>query len=265
MFQQVIDLQAESDALIDILSNLDDTDFEKTTQFKDWTFNDIVQHLHFWNIGANKALTDEEGFVAMMQKLMAAMQTGRLRDFEAESLDDLRGTRLLDAYRDFCDVMCKDFGEVDPSTRVKWAGPDMSVRSSVTARQMETWAHGLAIFDRLGIHREDTDRIRNIAVLGVNTFGWTYKNRKMHAPEPPPAVRLTAPSSEMWEWNMPGDGNLVEGSATEFCQVVTQTRNVGDTSLVVKGDVATQWMSMAQCYAGPAEDPPPPGTRYTRS
>jgi len=55
----------------------------------------------------------------------------------------------------------------------------------------------------------------------------------------------------------------VAGDATEFCQVVTQTRNVADTRLDVKGETAVRWMAMAQCFAGPPEDPPEPGTRHT--
>ena len=54
----------------------------------------------------------------------------------------------------------------------------MSVRSSITARHMETWAHGQEIFDQLGFERIDTDRIKNIVVIGVN-IGWTYINRNL--------------------------------------------------------------------------------------
>lgn len=41
----------------------------------------------------------------------------------------------------------------------------MSARSCITARQMETWAHGQEIFDALGVVRRDGDRIRNVAHL----------------------------------------------------------------------------------------------------
>ena len=51
------------------------------------------------------------------------------------------------------------------------------------------------------------------------------------------------------------------GGALEFCQVVTQTRNVADTALVVIGAPATTWMRIAQCFAGPPEEPSPPGLR----
>ena len=112
--------------------------------------------------------------------------------------------------------------------------------------------------------RQDTDRLQNIAHLGVNTYGWTFANRGLAAPEPAPYVRLTAPSGAIWEWNEPSTTHLVEGRATEFCQVVTQVRNIADTRLHVKGDNATRWMGIAQCFAGPPETPPAPGARYTR-
>ena len=43
----------------------------------------------------------------------------------------------------------------------------------------------------------------------------------------------------------------VEGSALDFCLVVTQRRHVDDTDLVVVGDMANEWMHIAQAFAGP--------------
>ena len=44
--------------------------------------------------------------------------------------------------------------------------------------------------------------------------------------------------------------------------MVTQVRNIADTSLDVAGPVAAEWMGMAQCFAGGPETPPAPGTRH---
>ena len=139
----------------------------------------------------------------------------------------------------------------------------MSVRSSITARLMETWAHGQEIYDLLGVVRQDTDRIGNIVVLGIKTFAWTFRNRGLEVPGTTPRVRLTAPSGDIWEWNADVESDCITGFATEFCQVVTQVRNVADTGLEVRGNVAKRWMSIAQCFAGPPETPPEPGTRFT--
>ncbi len=65
----------------------------------------------------------------------------------------------------------------------------------------------------------------------------------------------------MWEWNDPQQDNLVRGSAVEFAQVVTQTRNIDDTALETVGGTARQWMEIAQCFAGGPETPPAKGVR----
>jgi uncharacterized protein (TIGR03084 family) len=146
--------------------------------------------------------------------------------------------------------------------RLTWFGPDMGVRMFTTARQMETWAHGQAIFDVMGATRQPSARLRNIAEIGVRTYGWTFANRGLPVPGSVPHVRLTGPSGIVWTWNEPDHGNSVEGLAMEFCQVVTQVRNVADTGLTVAGEPARAWMSLAQCFAGPPEAPPAPGTRF---
>jgi uncharacterized protein (TIGR03084 family) len=158
--------------------------------------------------------------------------------------------------------MAGRFADADPKKRVKWVGPDMSVLSSITARLMETWAHSQAIYDLLGKERSDKDRIKNVAVIGINTFGWTFANRGLLVPADRPYVRLGASSGATWEWGQPSEDNFIEGSAVEFCQVVTQVRNIADTKLHVIGETATSWLAIAQCFAGPPENPPLPGTRF---
>jgi uncharacterized protein (TIGR03084 family) len=264
MFGQVSDFREESEALYQLMQPLDNEAFDTVTQFKQWTFNDILGHLHLWNHAADLSLTNETAFQGLLGEVMQSVRSGGLRAFETQWLAGLCGRDLLQQWHGFVLEMAAHFASADPAARVKWAGPDMSVRSSITARLMETWAHGLAIYDALGVDRVDTDRIRNIAVLGVNTFGWTFMNRKLAVPVEMPYVRLTAPSGEIWAWGEASATDRVVGGATEFCQVVTQTRNVADTHLEVVGDVAVQWMSIAQCFAGPPEQPPAPGTRFVQ-
>jgi uncharacterized protein (TIGR03084 family) len=77
-----------------------------------------------------------------------------------------------------------------------------------------------------------------------------------------PKLRLFAPSGAVWEYGEPSESGMISGSATEFCQVVTQCRNIADTALEVTGEVAHQWMRIAQCFAGPPQDPPTKGSRH---
>jgi uncharacterized protein (TIGR03084 family) len=258
------DFREESEALYALVAPLSNEALEEKTGFKAWTIEMVVRHLHVWNLAAAMSLKGDGSFEAYYAKLAEQLaKGGRMTDFERNWLGDLRGRALVEAWRKGFVETAELFSTADPSARVKWAGPDMSVRSSLTARLMETWAHGQEIYDVLGVVRQNKDRIRNIAVLGVNTYGWTFKVRGLTAPEPKPHLKLTAPSGEVWTWNDPSSEELIEGAADEFCQVVTQTRNIADTKLKVTGPNATLWMANAQCFAGAAEPPPPPGTRKT--
>ena len=214
-----------------------------------------------WNWAADLALRDGDAFKHFFAGL--AKSEDGLTAFETAWLDGLSGQALAVAWRNFYLEMSERFAASDPSMRVVWAGPDMSVRSSITARLMETWAHGQEIYDVLGLERKNTDRIRNIVILGVNTYGWTFHNRGEEPPVPAPHLILTAPSGETWTYNEPSETEVIEGDAEAFCQVVTQVRNIADTSLRVHGPNANNWMSKAQCFAGGPQSPPDPGTRTT--
>jgi uncharacterized protein (TIGR03084 family) len=259
--QEAIDFRDESDALFALVANLAPADFGRATQFKGWTIDDIVRHLYFWNRAADLSLVDEDAFLALARQAMRDIEKVGIRAKESALLDGLAGRPLVSAWREQYADMGERWSALDPKQRVKWVGPDMSVRSSITARHMETWAHGLAVFDLLGVEREEHDRIRNIVVLGVNTFGWTHKVHGLATPPRMPCLRLRAPSGAVWEFGEPAEDERIEGSALEFCQVVTQTRNIADTSLAVRGEIATRWMAIAQCFAGPPERAPAPGAR----
>lgn len=260
--EQAGDFLAETEALADLLAPLSDADFAEATQFKGWTVDDVLRHLHFWNLAAGLQLSDE---AELMRRIEGATGSAGMRAFEKETLRGISGQALRVEWLAAAREIAGQFAKADPKQRLKWAGPDMSARSSITARLMETWAHGQEIYDHLGVERVDRDRIRNIAHLGVSTFGWTYAVRNMVVPERMPHVRLTAPSGELWTWGEPSESELVAGPASEFCQVVTQVRNVADTGLETRGAVAREWMGMAQCFAGRAEPPPAPGTRFRKA
>ena len=171
----------ECDALAAALDHLDAPNWDTPTQFKQWTYNDVLVHLHFWNGMAHQSLLDPEAFAARLAAMSARFQTDGMRATENAEMP-LRGPDLKSAWQALYREMGEHWATVDPKQRVQWAGPDMSTRSSITARLMETWAHGQAVFDGLGLVREDSDRIRNVVILGVNTFGWTYKVNDMSMP-----------------------------------------------------------------------------------
>lgn len=266
MTPEAEDFKADSDALAAILTDAPEQTFNTVTQFKAWTIEDVVAHLHMWNHAANLTLESREAFQEFFTKVAQQMMAGKSHiDVQRTWLDETQngacGNALLERWRNTYAVTADAYRSAAPEGRVAWAGPDMSVRAAIIARQMETWAHGQSVFDSLALERKDKDRIQNICHLGVTTYSWTFRNRAEEPPLPKPYVRLTAPSGAIWEWNEPQQNNMVSGSAAQFAQVVTQTRNIADTTLETVGNAAQHWMAVAQCFAGPPETPPLKGAR----
>lgn len=256
------DLADEYAALDDMVKDLGDGGWRATTPFFNWTVKDEISHLAYFDRAAFLSATDAAAFAKDMEFMLAGFT-----DFDAmhRKVNAVGGgmtsADLLNWWRDERTRLLAAFEALSPDARLPWYGPSMSARSSATARIMETWAHGQDIADALRIHRVGTDRLKHIAFLGVSTFKWSFKNRGLAVPEQPVRVALTSPSGALWAWGPEDVENTVSGNALDFCLVATQRRNAADTGLTVRGDVASQWMRIAQAFAGPPEEPPVPGMR----
>jgi len=169
----------------------------------------------------------------------------------AERHRGMAPAELLEWWRAARVRVTETLADLDPSARVPWYGPDLSVPTALTARIMETWAHGQDVVDAVGASRAPTPALRHVAHLGVRTFANSFITRGLAAPDAPVRIELAAPDGATWEWGEPGAADAVRGPALDFCLVVTQRRNVADTGLVVSGEHARQWMDIAQAFAGP--------------
>jgi uncharacterized protein (TIGR03084 family) len=242
------DLAAETTALRTIIDPLPEGDWRLATPAPGWSISDQVSHLAVFDDLAVTAATDPEEFAVIRASHVEAGTdpdaiAARYRQLSAAELRDWFGrarTRLLSA-----------FAGLDPSARVPWFGPPMSVASSVTARLMETWAHGQDIADTVGARPEPTARLRHVAHLGVAARPFSYAAHGLPAPAEPVRVELTAPSGELWTWGPDGAPDRVTGPALDFCLLVTQRRHRSDVAVTAAGPGADQWLSIAQAFAGP--------------
>jgi uncharacterized protein (TIGR03084 family) len=133
----------------------------------------------------------------------------------------------------------------------------MSAVSSITARIMETWAHGQDVADALDVERVPTDRLRHVAFIGARALPNSYQARGLSVPTTPVVVELQAPSGETWTFGPEDATDRVRGPALDFCLAVTQRRHLHDLDLDLDGAVAREWLSIAQAFAGP----PGPGRK----
>jgi uncharacterized protein (TIGR03084 family) len=254
------DLKAEYEALDALVATLDRDAWQTVTLCADWTVKDEIAHIGYFDAAARLAVTDKAGFARHAEDLFASLTS--FDDFNLKTLADGRKMstdELLTWWRRERSQLIDALLPLDPKDRIPWYGPPMSAKSFASARLMETWAHGQDVIDALKITRQNGDRLRHIAHIGVRTFGWSFLNRGMEVPDKPVRVDLTAPSGEVWTWGEEDSADRITGPAEDFCLVVVQRRHVDSTRLALEGDTARQWMLLAQAFAGPPDNGPPAG------
>ena len=80
----------------------------------------------------------------------------------------------------------------------------------------------------------------------------------MEPPTTPLYVELTAPSGATWTWGEPDAPDRITGPAGDFCRVVTQRIHWSDTALQTEGELAAEYLRVAQAFAGPPGPGRPP-------
>lgn len=254
------DLEAEEQVLDELVAGLDDDGWNTETAADGWTVRHTIGHLVTSEEMASVAAADPDGFAEVIAGVME-----RLDEFSSglpPDLVPLSNAELLERWRDRRQITIDAVRAKGPDERIPWVGPSMKGRAFLTARLMETWSHGRDVFDALGESATPTDRLRHIAHLGAVTRDFAYVNRGQEAPAGEVRIELEPPGGgEPWTWGPVDADNRVTGTAEDFCLVVTQRRNAADTGLAATGNVAEDWMTVVQCFAGPPTNPPAPGTR----
>jgi uncharacterized protein (TIGR03084 family) len=246
------DLGDERRDLNELLAPLDAEQWQQPTPAEGWAVLDQVTHLAWFDEAARTSIVDPDTFradragaVGDITGFVEAIATSH-RHLEGEAARNWlqqSGAALVAAAR-----------ARNGSDRVPWYGPDMTIASCITARIMETWAHGQDIADAVGVVRVATGRLRHVAFIGVRAFANSFRARELEVPAISLRVCLTAPDGETWVFGSDDDSELVQtvtGPALDFCLLVTQRRHRADTTLVASGAAADRWLDIAQAFAGP--------------
>ncbi|MCL4154670.1 UNVERIFIED_CONTAM: hypothetical protein GTU68_034552 [Idotea baltica] len=243
------DLRAEGDELDQVVSTLAPEQWASPTPAEGWTIATQIAHLTWTDEVAYIAATDEAAFTHQLDAALADID-----GFVDKAAADIAATdpaELLPRWRAGRKQLVTALGNVPDGTKLPWFGPPMSAASMVTARLMETWAHGQDVGDALGVEREPTARLRNIAHIGVRTRDFAFVSNDLEPPAEPFLVELSGPDGILWTWGPADAAQQVRGPAADFALLVTQRRHLDDLSLVGTGSDAQKWLTIAQAFAGP--------------
>ncbi len=249
------DLLAETEDLVRLVSSLTPAGWETPTPSPGWSIKDQIGHLAYFDEQLSLAATDPDAFG--QERLEALADVDGFVDRIIRATRSRPTADLVPWLQQARVAMIGCTTALAPGVRIPWFGPDMSTASALTARMMETWAHGQDVADALGVTRAPTARLRHVAFLGYQSFPNSYRSRGLEVPAVAVRVELDGAAGEPWLFGPEGATDVVRGPASDFCLVVTQRRHLDDTDLTCDGPVASEWMGLAQAFAGP----PGPGRR----
>ncbi len=239
------DLAAEEDALRRCVSGIDADDWLRPTPSRHWDVRDTISHLAHTDEAAVEVCTGGRS----LGEMVAGFASGE--DFTLSGVlrgRAMSGPAVLDWWDRAAARQAEVLASLDPMVRVPW-GLGMRAPSFVTARLMETWAHGLDVHAALGVEPVDTDRLRHVAWLSIRALPYAYSVAGRTDPGTPLRVELDGPGGERWVFGPAGAGDVVTGPAGAFCRLfVKRITRAEASSLEASGPGARAALDVARAY-----------------
>ncbi|GAB3885121.1 TIGR03084 family metal-binding protein [Kibdelosporangium lantanae] len=239
-----------------VLAGLSADQWALPTPAPDWTIAHQVAHLAATFRMAGLAGSDPDLFQQIIGTLSPDFDVNvrhAMAPFLAEPPDALlrqwqaEWTRATDS-----------LAAVPADQVVPWlVNPPPAVLAS--AGLMELFGHGQDIADALGIHLDRTDDLAFLVGFAVRTWDFGYQSRGLHTPDVQIRFEVTGPSGALWTFGPADATNRVIGPAEDFCLLVTRRRHPEDLALTTVGEVAREWVEIAQAYRGPSGEGRQPG------
>src|ERR1700712_1148971 len=120
------DLAAEHAALDAMVAERTQAEWDSPTMAEGWTVADTIGHLNYFDGTALLSLTDPPAFIEAAQELLASGARG---GFDVVLSRTLTSAQLLSRWREGRADLLAAAAVADPTERVNWYGPPMSLAS----------------------------------------------------------------------------------------------------------------------------------------
>ena len=135
------DLDAETQALSDVVAGLTEDEWRLPTPAAGWDTRETIIHLGTADVAASMAVLDPDAFLALKEDMLKG--GGSLHSIGDVDFQAMSGQEVWAWFASERTRMTEAFRPLGPKDRIPWFGPDMSALSFATARLMETWSLSL--------------------------------------------------------------------------------------------------------------------------
>ena len=239
------DLEAEQRELRDVVAALTPDEWLTPTPAWGWDVRDTIAHLADTDelaigtaTGGDYALNGEAARAASGEDVTYhGVLRGRRRS----------GAEVGEWWGRTSAAVRATLGALPADARIPW-GIGMRTPSLITARMMETWAHGLDVRAALGVDVPDSDRLAHVAWLATRALPYAFSVAGREVPAAAIRVELRLPSGASWTYGPEDAVDRIAGPVGDYCRVFVQRRSRADTSLEIEGDAAEAAISVARAY-----------------
>jgi len=236
------DLVAEQQFLDQSLQRIPIKLWDKVTPAKPWTVRDTIAHLADFAELAADALTGGD----RVKEYQNATDLDALRQRAIEKGRSMRPQDVIEWWRAGRAKVVEPLSHMSADDRVEWIAGDMSAKTFATFRLMETWAHGLDIYQALDIEVEDTPRIRHVCWLGWKTLPYAFKNAGLDYS--PIRVEVIGPGYAKWVYGPEDAEDVIKGPASDWARIVVRRMPPDKARLKVTGEAAAKALEVAQAF-----------------
>ncbi len=236
------DLVAEQQYLDQFLQRIALKDWDKPTRSVGWSIRDTISHLADSEELAASVITGE----ADLSRYRSTPDLDSIRQEAVERGRRMRPQDVIEWWRGGRAKVVEPLSHMDPSHRLEWIAGSMSARTLATTRLMETWAHGLDIYEAMEAEIEDTPRIRHICWLGWKALPYSFK--LAGEDYVPIRIELIGPGYTKWIFGPEDAENLIKGSASDWARLVVARASFAETRLKVSGDAAEVAVEVVRAF-----------------
>ncbi|MEX5721699.1 TIGR03084 family metal-binding protein [Geodermatophilus maliterrae] len=259
--QQAVSALAVDAAEVDrLVAGLSPEEWSTPTPAPGWSIAHQIGHLAFVCRIAGVAAAQPEAFTALVSRIGSgpgafdAAVNGALGEYVA-----LDPAALLERWRAERDAAVAALAAAPADGLVPWLVNPLPPAVLARAGMLEVFAHGQDVADALGVQRTHTDRLRHVVAFAVRTRDFGYLSRGLTPPAEEFRFELVGPSGATWEFGPADAAQRVTGDAVDLCLLVSRRRHRADLQLTAVGELAEQWLELAQAYRGPAGPGRAPG------
>ncbi|HEY5012398.1 MAG TPA: maleylpyruvate isomerase family mycothiol-dependent enzyme [Acidimicrobiia bacterium] len=244
--QLIADLASEQLELQAVCASLSADEWLTPTAARGWDVRDTIAHLADTDEIAIDTIDDGprslNRFVTLFASSRDVTLWGVLRGRRRSGAD------VLAWWERTSTLECERLAGLAGTARVPW-GIGMGRPAFVTARLMETWAHGLDVRNAVGVESVDTDRLRHVAFLATRALPYAFSYAGRAFPATPLRVELDLPSGATWTHGPADAPDRITGPAGEYCRVFVQRLSVRDApGLTATGAAAREALVVARAF-----------------